>query len=156
DDARAAPQAFHCPASGAAASRRRGRRDTLGAFRTPQRWRVLQRRRRRDAAAPRGRLPGEADRPRSPVRPCQPDRQRTMMRSLTLRAAFVSLVLFAVFIAVWHVATLGGGPAAPMDPEYARLMGATATQGKSAMPGPLDVGKKLWEHLKDPFYDRGS
>ena len=42
-----------------------------------------------------------------------------------------------------------------MDPEYAKLMGATATQGKSAMPGPLDVGAKLWEHLKRPFYDNG-
>jgi nitrate/nitrite transport system permease protein len=79
-----------------------------------------------------------------------------MIRSLTLRAAFVSLVIFALFIAVWHVATRGGGPAAPMDPEYAKLMGASATQGKSAMPGPLDVGSKIWEHLKDPFYDRGS
>jgi nitrate/nitrite transport system permease protein len=34
-------------------------------------------------------------------------------------------------------------------------MGLTATQGKSAMPGPLDVGAKLWEHLKQPFYDNG-
>ena len=42
-----------------------------------------------------------------------------------------------------------------MDPEYAKLMGATATQGKSAMPGPLDVGAKLWEHLRQPFYDNG-
>ena len=42
-----------------------------------------------------------------------------------------------------------------MDPEYAKLMGVTATQGKSAMPGPLDVGAKLWEHLRRPFYDNG-
>ena len=42
-----------------------------------------------------------------------------------------------------------------MSPEYAKLMGLTATQGKSAMPGPLDVGAKLWEHLKRPFYDNG-
>ena len=27
-------------------------------------------------------------------------------------------------------------------------MGLTATQGKSAMPGPSDVGAKLWEHLE--------
>ena len=40
-------------------------------------------------------------------------------------------------------------------PEYAKLMGLTATQGKSAMPGPADVGAKLWEHLKRPFYDNG-
>jgi nitrate/nitrite transport system permease protein len=79
-----------------------------------------------------------------------------MIRSLTVRAALLSLVIFALFTAVWHLTTLGGGPAATMDPEYARLMGVTATQGKSAMPGPLDVGKKIWEHLKDPFYDHGS
>jgi nitrate/nitrite transport system permease protein len=79
-----------------------------------------------------------------------------MIRSLTLRAAVVSLVIFAVFITAWHLATRGGGPAVQMDPEYAKLMGATATQGKSAMPGPLDVGKKIWEHVKDPFYDRGT
>ena len=41
-------------------------------------------------------------------------------------------------------------PSPQMDPEYAKLMGATATQGKSAMPGPLDVGAKLWEHLQAP------
>src|SRR6202000_1404326 len=34
-------------------------------------------------------------------------------------------------------------------------MGMTPTQGKPAMPGPLDVGQKLWEHLKRPFYDNG-
>ena len=49
----------------------------------------------------------------------------------------------------------GSGAAQQMDPEYAKLMGATATQGKSAMPGPLDVGAKLWEHLRRPFYDNG-
>jgi len=43
-----------------------------------------------------------------------------------------------------------------MDPEYAKLVGATASQGKSAMPGPAEVGLKIWQHLKDPFYDRGS
>jgi nitrate/nitrite transport system permease protein len=42
-----------------------------------------------------------------------------------------------------------------MDPAYAKLMGATATQGKSPMPGPLEVGAKLWEQLRRPFYDNG-
>jgi nitrate/nitrite transport system permease protein len=42
-----------------------------------------------------------------------------------------------------------------MDPEYAKLLGQTATHGKSAMPGPLDVAAKLWEHLRQPFYDKG-
>jgi nitrate/nitrite transport system permease protein len=79
-----------------------------------------------------------------------------MTASLGFRAAVVSLALFALFVTAWHLATRGTGPVAQMDPEYAKLMGATATQGKSAMPGPLDVGAKIWEHLKDPFYDRGS
>jgi nitrate/nitrite transport system permease protein len=78
-----------------------------------------------------------------------------MTRSLTLRAAIVSIALFAVFIAAWHLATRGTGTVANMDPEYAKLMGATATQGKSAMPGPLDVAKVLWQHLNQPFYDKG-
>jgi nitrate/nitrite transport system permease protein len=75
--------------------------------------------------------------------------------SLTWRAAVVSVALLAAFLLAWHMATQGTGKVAQMDPEYARLMGVTATQGKSAMPGPLDVGAKLWEHLRQPFYDKG-
>ena len=78
-----------------------------------------------------------------------------MTRSLTLRAALVSVVIFAVFILTWHLATRGIGAVQQMDPEYAKLMGVTATQGKSAMPGPLDVAAKLFEHLSRPFYDNG-
>src|SRR5579872_5958947 len=78
-----------------------------------------------------------------------------MTNSLRLRAAIVSILLLAVFLGAWHIAVSGTGPASTMSPEYAKLMGLTATQGKSAMPGPLDVGAKLWEHLKRPFYDNG-
>ena len=79
-----------------------------------------------------------------------------MSKLVTVQAAVLSLVIFALFIFLWHAGTSGSGPVAAMDPEYAKLMGATATQGKSAMPGPLDVAAKLWEHLKNPFYDRGT
>ena len=75
--------------------------------------------------------------------------------SLTGRAAVVSFALLFSFLLAWHLATRGSGTAQHMDPEYAKLMGATATQGKSAMPGPIDVGAKLWEHLRRPFYDNG-
>jgi len=78
-----------------------------------------------------------------------------MTLSLSLRAAIVSIAMFVAFLLVWQVAVSGTGPAATMDPEYAKLMGVTATQGKSAMPGPLEVGAKLWEQLKNPFYDKG-
>jgi nitrate/nitrite transport system permease protein len=78
-----------------------------------------------------------------------------MTKSLGFRAAILSIAIFVIFIGVWHIATRGAGAVATMTPEYARLMGLTATQGKSAMPGPFDVGAKLWEHLKRPFYDNG-
>src|ERR1700739_4353011 len=78
-----------------------------------------------------------------------------MTSSLRLRAAIVSIVLFAAFIGIWHLATRSTVTVANMSPEYAKLMGITATQGKSAMPGPGDVGAKLWEHVKRPFYDNG-
>ena len=61
--------------------------------------------------------------------------------SLTGRAAVVSLALLFSFLVAWHLATRGTGSVQQMDPEYAKLMGLTATQGKSAMPGPLDVGR---------------
>lgn len=78
-----------------------------------------------------------------------------MSVSLTWRAAIVSVALFVCFVFAWHVATQSTGTTAKMDPEYAKLMGATATQGKSAMPGPLEVGAKLWSHIRNPFYDNG-
>src|SRR5712691_3721329 len=78
-----------------------------------------------------------------------------MERSLTLRAAVVSAALFVVFVLAWHIGTRGTAAVQQMDPEYAKLMGATATQGTSAMPGPLDVAAKIGEHLRRPFYDNG-
>ena len=77
------------------------------------------------------------------------------MSTLSLRAALLSVAILTVFLAAWHAATQGGGAVADMDPEYARLMGAQVTQGASAMPGPSQVGMKLWEHLSNPFYDNG-
>ena len=78
-----------------------------------------------------------------------------MSTSLGFRAAIVSVALFMAFLGVWYLATRSTAAVTTMSPEYAKLMGATATQGKSAMPGPVDVGEKLWEHLKRPFYDNG-
>jgi nitrate/nitrite transport system permease protein len=75
---------------------------------------------------------------------------------LSLRAGLVSLLILGLFLGVWHLGTRASGPTAQMDPEYAKLMGVAATQGKSAMPGPAEVGAKIWQHLKDPFYDRGT
>ncbi len=79
-----------------------------------------------------------------------------MTASLNLRAAIVSIVLLVALLIAWQIGVSGVGPVADIDPEYAKLLGQTATQGKSAMPGPLDVGKTIWGHLRDPFYDRGT
>jgi nitrate/nitrite transport system permease protein len=78
-----------------------------------------------------------------------------MSRSLRVRAAVLSLLLLLSFLLAWHLAVRGTGSVQQMDPEYAKLMGLTATQGKSAMPGPFDVGLKLWDHIHSPFYDNG-
>ena len=74
---------------------------------------------------------------------------------LRVRSALVSILILVAFLAVWQVAVGGHGATQEMDPEYAKLMGATATTGKSAVPGPLDVAHNIWGHLKDPFYDKG-
>ena len=66
-----------------------------------------------------------------------------MIASLNLRAAIVSIgfsVCLPAGVASRHP-RFGADPG--MDPAYAKLMGATATQGKSPMPGPLEVGAKL-------------
>ena len=77
-----------------------------------------------------------------------------MIASLNLRAALVSFLIAAGFLAAWHVAVRSGASGPALDPEYAKLLGATATTGKSAMPGPLEVGAKILEHLSAPFYDK--
>jgi nitrate/nitrite transport system permease protein len=79
-----------------------------------------------------------------------------MRAPLGLRAALISLLLCIGLLCVWQVGTARVGPTVKLDPDYARLMGITVTHGKSAMPGPADVGAKIWQHLKDPFYDRGT
>jgi len=78
-----------------------------------------------------------------------------MMNSLKFRAGVVSVLVFVTFVLTWHLAVRGNSAVQQMDPEYAKLMGATATQGKSAVPGPLDVGATLLKHLQQPFYDKG-
>jgi nitrate/nitrite transport system permease protein len=75
--------------------------------------------------------------------------------SPTVAAGVVSVLILVVFLMLWQFAVSGTGTVQNLDPEYAKLVGATASQGKSAMPGPLDVGATLWKHLKDPFYDNG-
>src|SRR5712664_2976539 len=82
----------------------------------------------------------------------------TLKTSLALRAALLSLLIFAALVAVWQLATQPVvGAAVNVDPEYAKLVGAAAATGaKSSVPTPADIGGALWKHLSDPFYVRGS
>jgi nitrate/nitrite transport system permease protein len=76
------------------------------------------------------------------------------MKSITLRAAMLSLLLLGVFLLVWHLATLPREVAQAADSEYAKLMGAGAPK-TSGLPTPLQIGETLWKHAANPFYDNG-
>ena len=63
------------------------------------------------------------------------------MLSLPLRAAILSIVLLAVILGAWELATqapAGGAPAG------------------ARIPGPSKILAHSWMELSDPFYDRGS
>jgi nitrate/nitrite transport system permease protein len=76
--------------------------------------------------------------------------------SSRVTAGVLSALMLALAIGAWYLATLPAGGARVVDDEYARLVGAQAASGgKSAFPTPADLGGKLLEHLRDPFYDRG-
>ena len=73
-----------------------------------------------------------------------------------LGAPLLSAAILLVFLAAWHAGTRQESGAQVVDPEYAKLVGAAAATGKkSAFPSPSEVGRKIWEHLTDPFYDKG-
>jgi nitrate/nitrite transport system permease protein len=78
-----------------------------------------------------------------------------MAAGMTLRAGIVSIMLLLLGVLSWHFAVKSSAPTRPMDPQYARLMGAMAKEGRSALPGPLEVGSKIVEHLSHPFFDNG-
>jgi nitrate/nitrite transport system permease protein len=72
------------------------------------------------------------------------------------RAPLLSLLLFLVFIAIWHTLSVPAVTQQSVDPEYAKLVGAAAAAGqKTAFPTPADVAATVQRHLSEPFYDRG-
>jgi nitrate/nitrite transport system permease protein len=79
-----------------------------------------------------------------------------MERFMSWRAPALSVLIFLLFVGVWHAATLPTAAEQTVDDEYAKLVGkAAATGQKSAFPAPVAVGKKIYSHLKEPFYDKG-
>ncbi|MCR6479352.1 nitrate ABC transporter permease [Variovorax sp. ZS18.2.2] len=85
-------------------------------------------------------------------------------KTLSLKAALVSLLMFLLIIGVWQLATL---PAASVDTtagmtaeqiEYQKMLGKDPTQGQvksSGFPTPAEMGATAWKHLSNPFYDNG-
>jgi nitrate/nitrite transport system permease protein len=74
--------------------------------------------------------------------------------SLGFRAACVSLLLLITMLFVWHIVTHKSAEATGELDEYALLMGKGET--KSGMPTPATMGKTIWKHLSNPFYDAGA
>jgi nitrate/nitrite transport system permease protein len=69
----------------------------------------------------------------------------------------LSGLILVVLVGIWTIATLPEEAAVNVDPEYAALVGQAASTGsKTPLPTPGDVGEKLWGHVSDPFYDRGT
>ena len=86
-----------------------------------------------------------------------------MTRTTNLKAAVLSLLMLAVFLGIWQVATMstsgGGASQAGMTTEqieYQKMLGKDPGQVKAAgFPTPLDMGATAWKHLSNPFYDNG-
>ena len=78
-----------------------------------------------------------------------------MGKAIHLKSAIVSVLLFAVFVLGWHIATQPKAPVAAtgVSAEYAALMGGG--QQQSGLPTPKQVGETFWAHVSDPFYDKG-
>jgi nitrate/nitrite transport system permease protein len=86
-----------------------------------------------------------------------------------LKAPLLSLLILAVLLGIWHVATLTpatkAAPAAAMTAEqieYAKLMGkdpaslaSPSAVGKSGFPTLAQMGRAIASNLSSPFYDNG-
>ncbi|HKB75877.1 MAG TPA: ABC transporter permease [Myxococcales bacterium] len=70
---------------------------------------------------------------------------------MRIRAALGSLLLLAVFLSAWQLATLPPPTARGGDPEYAALLGGR----KSGLPAPAQIAEAAWAQLKSPFHDGG-
>jgi len=77
-----------------------------------------------------------------------------MAKSLALRSAVLSLLLFLVFLGIWQAATHTSEKGGAALSEYEQLMGKD-TKKTSGLPTPAEMGATVWKHLADPFYDRG-
>ena len=94
----------------------------------------------------------------------------TTSNALGLKSALLSALLL-MFLGIWHIATTGGGSAAPgpaaqsLTPEqieYLKLMGkdpaaepGSGASAKSGFPTLAQMGAVIVQHVSSPFYDNG-
>ena len=77
--------------------------------------------------------------------------------SQRLRSLGLTGLILALFLAVWQIAAAPRAAKVTVDPEYAALVGAAASQGQvTPMPRPSDIAARAWVLLRDPFYIRGT
>ena len=85
-------------------------------------------------------------------------------RTLSLKAALVSLLMFLLLVGAWQLATLPAASVATTagmtaeQIEYQKMLGKDPTQGQvksSGFPTPAEMGATAWKHLSNPFYDNG-
>jgi nitrate/nitrite transport system permease protein len=74
--------------------------------------------------------------------------------SRTVKAGVLSLLFAAVFLGIWHLATLPKESAATANDEYAKLMGK-GTKKSEGFPTLAQMADTTRQQLSDPFYDRG-
>jgi nitrate/nitrite transport system permease protein len=77
-------------------------------------------------------------------------------RMRSVLAAGLSAAFLALFLGIWHLATLPKQSAAPSaaDSEYAKLMGKGASKS-AGFPTLTQMREAALTQLADPFYDRG-
>jgi nitrate/nitrite transport system permease protein len=83
------------------------------------------------------------------------------MKSLQMKAALVSVLLFLAFLGIWYAATqpVAGTSTAGLTAEqieYLKMTGKDPGAQKSAgFPTPGQMGGTVLRHMSDPFYDNG-
>ena len=79
------------------------------------------------------------------------------MTRARLQSTALTLVILTILLGAWQIAATPSAGQMVVDPEYAALVGAAASQGKKTpMPRPSDIAERAWVLLKDPFYVRGT
>ena len=87
----------------------------------------------------------------------------TPAKNLNLRAGLLSVLIFLALLGIWYIATASSGAGnstAGMTAEqieYAKMMGKDpgASSKGSGFPSLAEMGRTVWGHVSNPFYDNG-